>query len=69
QPHVHQVGAHGGEHDQYRAQRDRPRHEHHVGLVPGTGQPDMVFVTRAVALCAVLIVLTAVCSYLMNVRL
>ncbi|RCV52580.1 ABC transporter ATP-binding protein, partial [Marinitenerispora sediminis] len=32
-------------------------------------QPDMVFVTRAVALCAVLIVLTAVCSYLMNVRL
>ncbi|RCV56323.1 ABC transporter ATP-binding protein, partial [Marinitenerispora sediminis] len=39
------------------------------GLVPGTGQPDMVFVTRAVALCAVLIVLTAVCSYLMNVRL
>ncbi|MFC7328354.1 ABC transporter ATP-binding protein [Marinactinospora rubrisoli] len=39
------------------------------GLVPGSGQPDMAFVTRAVALCAVLIVITAICSYLMNVRL
>ncbi|MFV2197866.1 ABC transporter ATP-binding protein [Nocardiopsis sp. LOL_012] len=35
----------------------------------GTGGPDLEFVTRMVALCAALLVVTMVCSYLMNLRL
>ncbi|GAA3727371.1 putative ABC transport system ATP-binding protein [Spinactinospora alkalitolerans] len=39
------------------------------GVVARTGRPDMGFVTTAVTVCAVLVVITAFCSYLMNVRL
>lgn len=35
----------------------------------GTGGPDLVFVTRMVSVCAGLLVVTMVCSYLMNLRL
>jgi putative ABC transport system ATP-binding protein len=35
----------------------------------GTDGPDLGFVTRMVAVCAALLVVTMVCSYLMNVRL
>lgn len=35
----------------------------------GAGGPDLDFVTRMVAVCAALLVVTMVCSYLMNVRL
>ncbi|GAA3743488.1 ABC transporter ATP-binding protein [Salinactinospora qingdaonensis] len=39
------------------------------GIGAATGEPDPDFVFGAVALCSVLIVVTGVCSFLMNVRL
>ncbi|WP_046471632.1 ABC transporter ATP-binding protein [Allosalinactinospora lopnorensis] len=39
------------------------------GIGEGTRVPDMGFVAAAVTLCAVLLVITAACSFLMNVRL
>ncbi|WP_436839360.1 ABC transporter ATP-binding protein [Microbispora hainanensis] len=35
----------------------------------GTGEPDLPFIRNAVVLCALAVVLTALCGYLMNVRL
>ncbi|RNL86495.1 ABC transporter ATP-binding protein [Halostreptopolyspora alba] len=39
------------------------------GIGGGTDQPDLDFVATIATLCAVLLVITAVCSYLMNYRL
>ncbi|MBB6121402.1 ABC transporter ATP-binding protein [Nocardiopsis algeriensis] len=37
--------------------------------ISGEGGPDLAFVVRVVALCALLLAVTMVCSYLMNLRL
>ncbi|ASU83473.1 ABC transporter ATP-binding protein [Nocardiopsis gilva YIM 90087] len=39
------------------------------GLGAGGGEPDLSFVAATVGLCAVLLLVTMVCSYLMNLRL